>query len=305
MTRLVAGAVMVTGLLVSTGVSAQDVSGIEQVNGTGIYCRRVGKGEPVVIVHGGPGMAHDYLFKPFAPLASSYQLFFYDQRGNGRSDAFKPGEKISVDDLVEDLEALRNRWGLEQFNLAGQSWGAIIAVKYTAKYPKRVKRLLLLEPAPGSSEALPEFVKRIRERLSAEDKEELVALDGNPATRSDPALYKRVANLQFKAYYFDRTKQDLDKMDYMDADHVKKWAQSSAMFNPYLASFNLYDTMKTITCPVLIIAGRHDPIPTESIERMATSMPQAQLHIIEECGHFAHIEKPAEYFGLIRRFLAQ
>jgi hypothetical protein len=85
----------------------------------------------------------------------------------------------------------------------------------------RVKALLLLEPAPGSSAALPAFVQRIRDRLSVEDREALAALDGNPASRSDPELYKRATNTRFKADYCDPGKQDLAKMDDMDAARVR------------------------------------------------------------------------------------
>lgn len=290
-------------VLGSAAASAQDFSGIRRINDTGVYCRVIGRGEPLVVVHGGPGMGHDYLSGPFSQLADRYRLVFYDQRGNGRSDEFAPGQKVTVDDLVNDLEALRKDLGLDRINLAGQSWGAIIAIKYTASHPDRVGKLLLLEPAPGSSAALPVFVQRIRDRLSAEDREALAALDGNPASRSDPELYKRATNIRFKAYYFDPAKQDLAKMDYMDAARVRKWAQSSAMFGPYLSDFDLYDTMKAITCPVLIVKGYDDVIPNDSIERMAAVMPQARLHLLEKCGHFAHVEKPREYFGLIREFL--
>ena len=284
-------------------VNAQDFAGIKQINGTGMYCKVIGKGEPMIIVHGGPGMAHNYLLKPFSQLADNNKLIFYDQRGNGLSDEFKKGEKVTVDDLVEDLECLRKEFGIEKMQLVGQSWGAIIAINYSAKYPQNVKKLFLLEPAPGSSEYLPEFVKRISERLNQTEKEERAALTNNPSIRIDPVLYKKLSNLQFKAYYFDTKRQDLNKMDYMDSARVKKMFASSAMFGSYIGNFNLYEKMKSITSPTLIIHGDYDVIPTESIEKMKLSIPQAEMHIIKECGHFVHVEKEKEYFDLIRAFL--
>jgi len=300
-TRLAALACV--GTLAALPAFAQDVSGVRQVNGTGIYCRVIGQGEPLVVVHGGPGLAHDYLFTPFSRLAADYRLVFYDQRGSGRSDAFKPGEKVTVEDLVDDLEALRQALGLESFNLVGQSWGAIIAIRYTARHPRHVRRLLLLEPAPGSSDALPEFQRRMAARRSQQDKDELLALSANPALRTDPALFKTWMNLSFKSYYFDAGKQDLEKLAYMDAERIQKFFASSTMFGPYIATFSLYDTMAGITCPVLIVHGADDVVPTASVERMKAAMPKAELHVIGECGHFVHVEKPNEYFRLIRTFL--
>lgn len=300
---------IVLGILaLSAGLAslpAQDFAGLKQVNGRGTYCRVIGSGEPLVIVHGGPGMAHDYLFKPFSRLAKKHRLVFYDQMGNGLSDGFRENEKAGVDGLVEELEGVRQAFGLGAIDLAGQSWGAVIAVRYAAKYPQNVKKLLLLEPAPGSSEYLPAFQKAILDRLSPEDRQQLAALSQEPALKSDPALFLKWMNLRFKAYYFDPARQDLDKLAYFDAARVKKFFASSAMFGPYLMDFDLYGLMKGIACPVLIVHGDHDPIPTAAVERTAQSLPDAELRIVKDCGHFVHVEKPEEYFSAIEEFLAR
>jgi proline iminopeptidase len=282
---------------------AQDVAGVRQINGRGIYCRAIGTGEPLVVVHGGPGLAHDYLFASFSRLAKKRRLVFYDQMGSGRSEAFRQDGKVGMDDLVAELEGVRKDFGLERFDLAGQSWGAIIAIHYAIRYPQNVKRLLLLEPAPGSSEYLPAFQKTIMDRLSPEDKETLAAYGKNPALASDPVLCRKWMNLRFKAYYFDPARQDMGKLDYFDGERVKKFFASSAMFGPYLLNFDLYETMKGIACPALIVHGDHDPVPTAAVERMALALKNAELKIVRESGHFVHVEKAEEYFGAIEAFL--
>ncbi len=286
-----------------TFLPAQDHSGVKQVNGRGIYCRAVGQGNPLVVVHGGPGLAHDYLFEPFSRLAAQRRLLFYDQMGSGLSDEFKPGEKVGMDDLVEELEGVRRAFGLGRIDLVGQSWGALIAVNYTARYPQNVRKLLLLEPAPGSSEYLPAFKDAIMERLSPEEKKEMAGYASDPALATDPALYRKLVNLSFKTYYFDPGKQDPDRLAYFDAPRIRKWRASSAMFGPYLADFDIYEALKSISCPVLIVHGDYDPIPTAAVERMARSLKDAELKIVKECGHFVHIEKPQEYFSTIEAFL--
>ena len=77
------------------------------------------------------------------------------------------------------------------------------------------------------------------------------------------------------------------------------------MLGPYLMDFDLYGMMKGIACPVLVIHGDSDPIPTASVERMAQSLPNAELRIVKDCGHFVHVEKPEEYFPVIEQFLAR
>lgn len=283
---------------------AQNFSGIKQINGTGIYCKVLGTGTPLIVVHGGPGLAHNYLLRPFSQLAKDYRLIFYDQHGNGLSDEFIKGQTVTVQNLVEELEAVRKEFAAdEDFFLAGQSWGAVIAISYIAKYPQHVKKLMLLEPAPGSSEYIPEFQKRIAARLSQEDKEELRNISTNPAFSIDPQLYKRYRSIWFKTYYFDPKKMDNSDTDYMDGDWLRKFHASSVMFTPYLLNFDLYNEMKAIRCPMLIIHGEYDVVPNESIEKMKLAVPAAELHIIKDCGHFVHVEKERDYFTLIKEFL--
>ena len=111
----------------------------------------MGKGESIVILHGGPGLAHNYLYEPFKQLSNSYKLIFYDQRGCGKSSGFKQDEIVSIETLVEDLETIRKEFNIDKMILVGQSWGAIIALNYSIDHPNNIKKLLLLEPAPGSS----------------------------------------------------------------------------------------------------------------------------------------------------------
>lgn len=284
---------------------AQDFAGIKPIAGRGIYCRAIGQGDPLIVLHGGPGMAHDYLFKHFSRLAAKHRLVFYDQMGNGLSDEFRENETVGVGDLVEELEGVRKAFGLGAVDLAGQSWGAVIAVHYAAKYPQNVRKLLLLEPAPGSSEYLPAFQQAILGRLSPEDRQQLAALSRDPALKSDPVLFQKWMNLRFKAYYFDSVRQDLDKLAYFDGARVRKFFASSAMFGPYLMDFDLYGMMTGIACPVLIVHGEHDVIPTAAVERMARSFQNAELRIVSESGHFVHVERPGEYFSAIEQFLAR
>lgn len=286
-------------------LAAQDFAGVKRIHGRGTYCRVIGQGEPLVVVHGGPGLAHDYLFKPFSRLAGKRRLVFYDQMGNGLSDGFREGEKVGVADLVEELEGVRQAFALGAVDLAGQSWGAVIAVHYAAKYPQHVKKLLLLEPAPGSSEYLPAFQKTILERLTPEERARLAGYGKDPGLTSDPVLCQEWMNLRFKAYYFNPGKQDLEKLAYFDGPRVKKFFASSAMFGPVLMDFDLYGMMKEIACPTLILHGDHDPIPTAAVERMAQALKNAELRIVSSSGHFVHVEKPEEYFPAIERFLAR
>lgn len=109
------------------------------------YVMEVGKGPTVVVIHGGYGAEHSYLLKPFLPLSGKHHLVFYDQRGSLRSPAGT--HEVSLPKLVDDLEALRQELGQDKLVLLTHSMGATTAMAYLARYPERVRGLVLTAPA--------------------------------------------------------------------------------------------------------------------------------------------------------------
>lgn len=291
-------------LMFGPGVLFSQASGsIKEINGSKIFCRTIGAGESLIIVHGGPGLAHDYLFESFKQLNDNYRLIFYDQRGCGKSEEIKEDQPVTMETMIEDLEGVRREFQLEKMNLVGQSWGALIAINYVLKYPNNVKNLILLEPAPGSSEYLQQVQQTIMNRLSKKELERLTEISQNPDLRKDPDLFKEFMNIRMKTYFYDSTLAEKKNFNYFDSDRIKKFFSSSANFGPYMLSYNLYEKLKKIKCPTLIIHGEYDIIPTEAIERMGLEIINSELHIVEKSGHFVHIEKPEFYFAAIRNFL--
>lgn len=104
--------------------------------------------DPLVVLHGGPGLVHDYLV-PFSDLtaAADIPVILYDQIGNGRSTHLrdKPSEFWKIDLFIEELANLLSHFGIQDgFSLAGHSWGGILAAEYEVqKQPKGLKKLIL------------------------------------------------------------------------------------------------------------------------------------------------------------------
>jgi proline iminopeptidase len=82
-----------------------------------LYCHTMGEGNPLIFVHDGPGISHDYFLPQMAPLASQHRLYFYDQRGGGRSQGLLCGEHMNLDQFVSDLEQVRLATGSEKVSL--------------------------------------------------------------------------------------------------------------------------------------------------------------------------------------------
>src|SRR4029077_15988378 len=136
-----------------------------ELNGVGIYTRRVGDGPPVVVLHGGPGAHHDYLLPQYDLLARRRTLLYYDQRGGGRSPI---GRDMPAGwrEHVADLEALREQWRLDRVTLLGYSWGGLLAVLYALEHPDRIEPLALVCPPPVPAEGRRDSQRRLAARAA-------------------------------------------------------------------------------------------------------------------------------------------
>ena len=120
-------------------------------NGTQLYYKTIGAGQPVVIVHGGPLLDHSYFLPSFEQLAQDFQLIFYDQRLSGRSDPNADTSTIRMRVFVEDIEKLRDSLKLGRVHLLGHSWGGLIAMHYAIKHGTNLRSLTLSNSMSASS----------------------------------------------------------------------------------------------------------------------------------------------------------
>src|SRR5437588_7847323 len=118
--------------IISSSAFAQPVNypmqqGFIDANGVMIYYTTLGHGAPLLVVHGGPGASHDYFLPYLLPLARHYRLVFIDERGSGQSEKLEEVSAYTVDNMVEDVEAVRRALTLGQISLLGHSYGRVLA----------------------------------------------------------------------------------------------------------------------------------------------------------------------------------
>src|SRR5215207_4333902 len=104
--------------------------------------------ETLVVVHGGPGNSLESIRADFMPLAKGRRVIYYDQRGQGRSEIIKEGNKLGYQNHVADLEAVRQHFKLDKITLLGNSWGGLLVSLYAVVHPDKVERIVLHSPAP-------------------------------------------------------------------------------------------------------------------------------------------------------------
>jgi proline iminopeptidase len=109
-------------------------------HGIRLWTLSSGSGVPVVVCSGGPGCC-DYLAPIASMLDRTAQVIRFDHRGCGRSD---PAPVYNVETSLEDLEIIRQHYGVERWVVAGHSWGACVALAYALQYPERVHGFVCL-----------------------------------------------------------------------------------------------------------------------------------------------------------------
>lgn len=270
-------------------------------DGVTLHYDVLGKGEPVVLLSGGPGFSPAYLEPLAARLSEHHRVIVLHQRGTGRSIVEKVNaETHAIPKLVADLEALRRELGVEKLTLAGHSWGGILSMFYAAAHPDRVRALALIDSGGPTLAAVPSFGANLDARLTEEDKAAVrlwSSAEKVAENRSRAVL--ELTRAKTPGYFADRRKAEefmasLDETSFNDAVF---WA-IVFQFPPNL---DLRPQLAPLAAPVLVIHGKEDPLQTA--EELRGTFPKARVALIDGAGHFPWLEKPGDVYPLLDGFL--
>ena len=145
-------------------------------NGVLIYYEALGRGQPLLILHGGPGASHDYFLPYLLPLARTNRVVFIDERGSGKSGKLEDPKGYTVENMVEDVEAVRQHLNLGKMNLLGHSYGGVLAEAYALKYQANLAHLILGSTF-HSTKALNEVFRRMKASMTPELRNRIDAME--------------------------------------------------------------------------------------------------------------------------------
>ena len=268
-----------------------------------LYYQTMGQGDAVIVIHGGPGMDQGYLLPGMAALAKKHHVVFYDQLGCGRSTATVIDEShITINSFVEDIETLRQALKFEKVTIVGHSWGGMLAMYYAVKYPKNIKKLVLMNTV--TSAGMEEFLDEVEKRTmpSAGEFEKLKA--SQEFIDSDPQAIAQYYRLFFQYYFHNPA--DLEKLNLQlepkgaaTGVKVAKILEES-IFGKYT---DQHADLQKLKIPTLISRGESDVIPMSAANSMAHSIKGSKLVVLKNCGHFPYIEQPAQWLEAVEMFL--
>ena len=285
--------------------TTQAREGAVDVPGARLFVRELGAGPPLVVLHGGPDFDHHYMLPEMDRLAGAFRLIYYDQRGRGRSTGGAAPGEVTLTSELDDLDHVRRHLRLERLALLGHSWGALLAMEYAASAPERVGHLVLLNPAPGSHADWARFRDR-RERADAGTLAAMRAIAATPEyARGDVEAEARYHRLHFRAAV--RSGRDLDALlgrlraHFTPDGIVRARAIEDRLYDLTWRRPD-YDVIRRLAARpprTLVIHGASDLIPAECAESIARGVPGAHLMVLEACGHFAYVDRPAEVLAAI------
>jgi proline iminopeptidase len=267
----------------------------------GLYVREIGRGRPIIVLHGGPDFDIGYLLPELDRLADSFRLIYYDQRGRGKSaDGVRPDD-ITLASDVEDVGRVIRHAGLESATVLGHSWGTTLALEYARRHPARVSHLILMNPAPASAGDFVLLREFYLEKLGADMERQRAIVAGAAYTAGDPEAVTARYRIHFRPAL--RRSQDYEKlMTRMQAGFRSQGREgilkARAVEDRLMADtwqrdgYDLLPALGTLDMPTLVIGGDHDFIPAPVGRHIAEAIPGARLVTLRGCGHFTYLECP-------------
>ncbi|MDH5758790.1 MAG: alpha/beta fold hydrolase [Gemmatimonadota bacterium] len=291
---------------VAAGVAAQTLpvrQGLLSLPDARIFYEVVGSGEPIIVIHGGPGMDHRHLRPGLDVLAGSERLVYYDQRGTGRSSADLDSAGINLDAFVSDIDQLRQALGFDRVVVLGHSFGGLLALEYAFRYPEATRALILMMTVEPGSRWRSEAAEAQRARRTAEDADAIERLVGSEGFRAgDPATVSAVYRLAFRS-----TMRDPDRVDEVDLTMAPSTARDGStvarLLGGSMGGMDRWDRLSSLQAPTLVIHGTFDPTPAAMAAALADSIPGGRL-VTLPTGHFPFVEDPRGLVAAVSAFLA-
>jgi proline iminopeptidase len=273
-----------------------------KVRDVSLFVEVAGRGDPLLLMHGGPGGDHWSLL-PFRQLADRFTVVFYDHRCNGRSTG-APLSTMTWENLAADADALRAELGFERWAVLGHSFGGHVALEYALRYPDRLASLILMDTAAESRWSQENAARVLAEWGFSPRKVELARrwFNGEVA----PSQTQFLTTLMRLGTAYDPHTGFFDAMREIYAERRSRTRPKTLAFacRHLIPGWNVVDRLHEIEAPTLVMAGREDFVfPPESQRQLVDAIPNAQLHIVERAGHNPHSERTEEVMRAVGEFM--
>jgi L-proline amide hydrolase len=273
------------------------------------WYRVVGDGEkpgalPLLLLHGGPGGAHDYLESMQELARTGRRVIFYDQLGCGRSPYPSDPGKWTVELFVQEVDAVRTALGLDRIHLLGQSWGGMLGMEYALIQPSGLDSLVICD-SPSSIPLWVSEANRLRSLLPAEVNETLLRHEAAGTTDSPEYLdacdvfYDRhVCRVRPYPDYVQRSFDQMPNEVYMIMNGPSEFHSIGT-----LKDWDVTPRLGEIGVPTLVISGQHDEATPLIARTVQQGIPGAEWVLFEDSSHMPHVEETERFLQVVGEWL--
>ncbi|MFM9988126.1 alpha/beta fold hydrolase [Flavobacterium sp.] len=265
------------------------------------YYKIFGKGNPILIINGGPGMNSNGFEAMAKKLAVNNQTIIYDQRGTGKSPLNSLDSKtITIKLMADDIESLRQHLKIKKWIILGHSFGGMLASYYATVYPNSIEKLIL-SSSGGIDLSLLNGPNLITSHLSKIEQDSLQYWNdkidkGDTSHATSLGRGRALA----PAYVYDR------KFIPIIAERL---TQGNSTINTLVwddfrkIKFDCKNKLKLFKQPVLIIQGKQDVINEEIAQTAHKAFANSKVILLDNCKHYGWLDAEEKYFSAIDVFL--
>jgi proline iminopeptidase len=290
--------------------------GFIDVNGLFLSYTEIGQGEPLLVLHGGPGGSHNYFLPYLLPLARNNRLIFMDERGSGRSAKLQDPSGYTVDNMAADVEALRLAFGLTSISVLGHSFGGVVAQAYALNYPDHLSHLILASTFHSTRE-LNRVLAEAKAKIDPQHLQRITELEnaglfdkGKPWEHGRyPAEYAELAwGWAYYPLFFEEhttaTYNPLGNLG-MAWDVYRQMSGSHGEFiiDGNMTSVEYAEKLKSLHVPTLIIAGADDPVTLDIQKEMHAGIRGSLLAVLPHSKHFTFVDQTTLFNESVDNFI--
>jgi len=282
-------------------------------NGYHLWTNTQGEGDiHLLALHGGPGGNHEYWEDAAEQLKKqglNVQVTMYDQLGSLYSDQpdFSDPEiakkYLTYEYFLDEVDEVREKLGLDNFYLIGQSWGGLLVQEYAVKYGQHLKGAII----SSMVDEIDEYVDRVNELREKTLSPEAVAFMKECEAKND------YSNPKYQEYVQVMNEQYVDRKQPSKLYHLKDLG-GTAVYNVFqgdnefvitgkLKDWHFRDQLKNIKVPTLIAFGEHETMPIETAKTMNSLIPNSQLVTTPDGGHHHMVDNPDVYYKHLADFI--
>lgn len=282
-------------------------------NGYHLWTNTQGTGDiHLLALHGGPGGTHEYwedAAKQLAKRGLKVQVHMYDQLGSFYSDQPdfsdpKNAEILTYEYYIDEVEEVRQKLGLDNFYLIGQSWGGALVQLYGLKYGQHLKGAIISSMIDNTQEYVAAVNARRAEILS-------------PTQLAYMQKIEKQGNwgdAQYQKYVDILNQQFVDRREHPAISHLID-TMATDVYNAFqgdnefvvtgkLKDFDLRGKLKNLTMPTYLVFSDHETMPVSVAKRMAQEIPNSRLSITPNSGHHGMTDNPQYYYDHLSQFIS-